>query len=170
MATYDLTVAPYRLSAGFSGVETVSGSNYRKFLGSDLKTLKDGTVPSGSNTFKFAKLQSGVMISQLYQIVADADDTSIKPTIGYTDGTNTDVDFFIATGTDADLDTAGIYKGVDKMVIFPKSAGYTYTPYLTFTLDVDNLDDATEFMILWNSLLINETFATSLTAPLTDLV
>ena len=77
MSTYDLTVAPYRQANTDSGIETKLGWNYRKFLGSELKTLKDGTSTSNGDVFKIAKIPFGSLIRKVVTIVTDADDTAL---------------------------------------------------------------------------------------------
>jgi len=170
MATYDLTVEPYRQAAGYAGCETNPGFQYRKFLGSELKTLKDGTVvpDAATHTFKIAKLGKGCVIPKVRTIVTDADDTAINMDIGYTDGTNGAVNTFEDAVA---LNSTGVTDSADDIVYFPNSgSNYALDAYLTITVNrasnwVTDLDDATEFIVCWWTELIKQEIATALTTP-----
>ena len=170
MATYDLTVEPYRQSAGYAGKETNQGWQYRKFLGSELKTLKDGTVvpDAASHTFKIAKLGFGSVVSKVRTIVVDADDTAINMDIGYTDGTNGAVNTFEDAVA---LNATGVTDSADDIIYFPNSgSNYTLQPYLTMTVNrasnwVTDLDDATEYIVGWFTELVQQQIAAALTTP-----
>ncbi len=164
MATHDLTVAPYEQSNVYSGLETGIGKGHRKFLGSELKLLKDGSEPDDGDTLKIAKIPRGCILKEVAVVITDADDTAIELDVGYTDGTNG------AENTFEDalaLNSTGVTFSSDDQVYFPNSgSSYTKQPYLTITLnDFANLDDATEFIVGWECHLIQQVIATALTTP-----
>ena len=163
MATHDLTVAPYQQANGYSGIGTVQGWNYRRFTGADLKTLKDGTAPANGDNFKIAKLGKGMQIRKVSTTVLDADDTALTLDIGYTDGTNGADNTF---EDDAALNATGTTESADDIITFPNVATYTLDPFLTIKPSaISTLDDATEFVVGWFTVLIPEVISTQLTAP-----
>lgn len=165
MATHDLTVAPYRQANMGSNLQNRRGIVYRKFKGSELKTLKDGTTPADGDTFKIFKVPKGSLVPGGGSIVVDADDTSILMDIGYTDGTTTDSDCF---ETDRNLNTTGDVPSSDDSLYVPNVSTYTKDMYITMTLaDIaSNLDDDTEFFVYMYIDLINQEIDEQLTTPL----
>lgn len=162
MATWDLTTREFKSQGGYSGIETNPGWNYRVFTGAELKSLPQGSPANGDN-FKIAELQKGLVIDKVKTIVTDADDTALTLDIGYTDGTNGADNTF---EDDAALDATGVTESADDIVYFPNVSTYTLTPYLTMKPSaISTLDDATEFIVGWHSLLIDQAISTQLTAP-----
>jgi len=163
MATYDLTVAPYRQSNLASGIETNTAWNYRKFVMSELQTLKDGTVPSNANTFKIFKCPKGILIPRVKLIVVLACG-AYTCSIGYTDGTNGAADTFLAATS---INSAGVTAGTADLIYMPNSgSSYTKDAFITITInDVDALTAAGEIIIGVESMLIQEQVNTALTTP-----
>jgi len=109
----------------------------RSFLGSEITALST----TATDIFKVMKLAKHQMVTRVWTVVTDADDTAITLDIGYTDGTNTAATAFEG---DAALDSTGVTQSSDDLIFFDDDG---YFIILTFSA-LATLDDDCEFVVV----------------------
>lgn len=138
MTVYDMCVqgynAAYEAKTDLSGRPQLLG---RRFIGTDLTDL----TTTATDSFKIFKLSKFQMVTRMWVIVTDADDTAITLKAGYTDGTNTSDTAYEAS---AALNSAAVTYTIDNYKLMDDD-GY----YVTITLSVlSTLDADCEFSIV----------------------